>query len=300
MNRAVTDFSLTVSTSNGTFSIPRTFSSITLDGRESKVIVTDYTFGNSSKLLYSTAQVFFAGQIGTRDVLFLYGDSDQQHEFVLDLSGGENVTSNSHFSASGGPSGFTTITILGNITGLITVFDSESQLVLYGDTDTAGTFFAPVIPSQATDGDAATFSSYWQFGSNSTVLVGGPYLVRNATIKGSELQLRGDLNQSAMLTVFAPPEVTSVTWNGRLVEPLSSSSKSSGGGSFTAQLQTSVSTSAIIVPELANWKFADSLPEIQANFSDESWTIANHTTTNIPFKPYYGDGRVLYGCDYGL
>jgi hypothetical protein len=28
--------------------------------------------------------------------------------------------------------------------------------------------------------------------------------------------------------------------------------------------------------------------------------VANHTTTKIPFRPYYGDGRVLYGCDYGL
>jgi hypothetical protein len=42
------------------------------------------------------------------------------------------------------------------------------------------------------------------------------------------------------------------------------------------------------------------LPEIQSSFNDDSWTIANHTTTNIPLKPYYGDGRILYGCDYGF
>jgi hypothetical protein len=40
------------------------------------------------------------------------------------------------------------------------------------------------------------------------------------------------------------------------------------------------------------------LPEIRSGFSDANWTPANHTTTKIPFKPYYGDGRVLYGCDY--
>ncbi|KAL5482805.1 hypothetical protein ACEPAI_9400 [Sanghuangporus weigelae] len=295
---AVTTFSLTVSTSNGTFSIPRTFSSITLDGRESKVIVTDYTFGNSSNLLYSTAAVFFAGQIGNRDVLFLYGDSSQQHEFAVDLKGSSNVTADSRIASTADASGLTTIGILGNVTGLITIFDSESQLILYGDTDTAGTFFAPVIPSQDTEGDTAIFNNYWQFGSNTSVLVGGPYLVRNATISGSQLQLRGDLNESVLLTVFTPEEVTSVTWNGQEIEPLNSAG--STPGSFTAQLSMNLSSTAITVPQLTNWKFAGSLPEIQANFSDESWTIANHTSTNSPFKPFYGDGRVLYGCDYGF
>ena len=53
------------------------------------------------------------------------------------------------------------------------------------------------------------------------------------------------------------------------------------------------------LPEIGDWKFADSLPEIRPGFSDALWTIASHTTTNCPRKPYYGDGRVLYGCDYG-
>ncbi|KAL5524689.1 hypothetical protein ACEPAF_9834 [Sanghuangporus sanghuang] len=298
ISSTVTTFSLTVSTSNGTFSIPRTFSSITLDGRESKVIVTDYTFGTSSKLLYSTTAVFFAGQIGNRDILFLYGDSSQQHEFAVDLKGSSNVTADSRIASTADASGLITIGILGNVTGLITIFDSESQLVLYGDTDTAGTFFAPVIPSQDTEGDTAIFNNYWQFGSNTSVLIGGPYLVRNATISGSQLQLRGDLNESVLLTVFTPEEVTSVTWNGQEVEPLNSAG--STPGSFTAQLSMNFSSTAIIVPQLTNWKFADSLPEIQANFSDNSWTVANHTSTNIPFKPFYGDDRVLYGCDYGF
>ena len=297
--RAVTNFNLTVSTSNGSFSIPRTVSSITLNGRQSKVIVTDYPFGKSSKLLYSTASVFYAGQIGTRDVVFLYGDSDQEHEFALNLQGSRNATTMINgITTSVDSYGVTTFSIVGNVTGLVTVVDSDSQLVLYSDTDTAGTFFAPVIPSRDTEGDSGTFSNYWQFGSNSSVLVGGPYLVRNATISGSQLQLRGDLNESIILTVFAPPEVTSVTWNGEEVEPLSSANSSNG--KFIAQLSTSLSTAAIRVPQLTNWKFADSLPEIQSSFSDESWTIANHTTTNIPDKPLYGDGRVLYGCDYGL
>ncbi|KAI1781617.1 hypothetical protein LXA43DRAFT_1105617 [Ganoderma leucocontextum] len=45
------------------------------------------------------------------------------------------------------------------------------------------------------------FESFWQFGTNTTVLVGGRYLVRNATISGGTLALRGNLNASVPLTV---------------------------------------------------------------------------------------------------
>jgi hypothetical protein len=54
------------------------------------------------------------------------------------------------------------------------------------------------------------------------------------------------------------------------------------------------------VPELEGWRYADSLPEIRAGFDDKSWTMADHRETNAPEKMWYGDGRVLYGCDYGL
>ncbi|EJC98868.1 glycoside hydrolase family 35 protein [Fomitiporia mediterranea MF3/22] len=295
---ATTDFGLQVSTTNGTLEIPQTIPSITLTGRQSKVIVTDYRFGGSH-VLYSTASILFAGQIGNRDVLFLYGDSDQQHEFAIDLKGSGSVARDPAVKTTK-RSETTIFSITGNVTRLITLFDSGKQLILFSDTNTAGTFSAPVIPNEHASGDARTFANYWQLGSNSTILVGGPYLVRNASISGSELRLQGDLNatDSTTLTVIAPPEVSSVFWNGRNVHTTkdSASSATSRGG-FIAQLQPYVSIS---VPELSGWRFADSLPEVQSNFSDADWTIANHTSTNIPFKPYYGDGRVLYGCDYGF
>lgn len=125
--------------------------------------------------------------------------------------------------------------------------------------------------------------------------------MRNATISGTQLALRGDLNTSARLTVIAPPTIRTITWNGeRVSSDASATSSLTSRGGFIGQLQVARTASAITVPKLSNWKFADSLPEIQNNFSDATWTIANHTTTNIPFKPYYGDGRILYGCDYGL
>ncbi len=300
-----TSFSLQVSTSNGTLILPQVAPSITLSGRQSKVIVTDYKFGTSSKALYSTASVFFAGQIGGRDVLFLFGDSDQEHETALALTGTSGVRTTSSLvrftSKKAGSGSDSIVNFMSGIKGLVTVWDSSTQLVLFADTDTAGTFFAPVLPPASGTGDAATFKNYWQIGSNETVLVGGPYLVRNASISGSELALRGDLNASVMLTVIAPPTVRAITWNGQPVEAnAKASSAVTSRGGFAGQLQLSTSASGVHVPSLSNWKFADSLPEIQASFSDAAWIVANHTTTNIPDKPLFGDGRVLYGCDYGL
>jgi hypothetical protein len=80
------NFKINVTTSAGNMQLPQIASSVTLGGRQSKVIVTDYVFGNS-KLLYSTAQILFASRIGTRDVLFLYGDTTQEHETSLILTG---------------------------------------------------------------------------------------------------------------------------------------------------------------------------------------------------------------------
>lgn len=290
LNRENITFSITASTSVGVLTLPRTLSSIALNGRQSKLIVTDYTFGASSSLLYSTASVFFAGTIDGRDVLFLSGDSSQSHEasFVTKGSGGVRVSSND-VSFSAGPSGTTTVTFLAGIEGFVTVWESSDQLVLFSDTITAATFWAPPLVSTSSP---SNLENFWQFGTNETVLIGGPYLVRNATLSGGKLALRGDLNASVLLTVIGPSEVRSISWNGAPVE-LSTTAKSSGAVK-TGHLSLSKSIQSFTPPALTGWKFKDSLPEVQTNFSDADWIVANHTTTNLP-APLFGDGRVLYG-----
>lgn len=283
--------------------LPRFASTLTLAGRESKVILTDYSFGNS-KVLYTTATVLFAGRIGNRDVLFLHGNPTQEHEASISLSGKSSVPTSAQIATSTITTSdkvFTAIRFSPGINGLVTIWDSETQLILYSDSDTAGTFSSPVIPSTARPGDSAAFKNFFGIGTNASILVGGPYLVRNATISGSKLALRGDLNGSAPLTVIAPSGIKSLTWNGKSVslDPRASSSLTQIGG-FVSTLRTTVSASSVKVPALGDWRYADSLPEIHSGFSDSNWVVANHTTTNIPYPMYYGDGRVLYDCDYGL
>jgi len=54
---AVVPFSLNVETSVGNVTIPN----VRLDGRESKIVVTDYTFGEET-LLFSSAEVLTYGK----------------------------------------------------------------------------------------------------------------------------------------------------------------------------------------------------------------------------------------------
>ncbi|KAI0313595.1 glycoside hydrolase family 35 protein [Amylostereum chailletii] len=273
-------FKLNVTTSAGTLSIPSTVSNITLSGRQSKTIVTDYNFGQSSFLRYSTAPILFAGRIGSRDVLFAYGDSNQAHEIAV----GNN--SDPLLSFPGGTVG-----------GPAQVHETDGQLILFSDTPTAGSFFAPVLAGDASD----SLAEYWQIGTNATVLVGGPHLVRNASLGADgTLALFGDLNQTTRLVVIGPDELKGVTWNGETVAPNATAAQEiSSTGVFVGTV--TYSTDGVpSAPTLSGWKFKDSLPEIQAGFDDSEWIVANHTTTNITEKPLYGDGRVLYGCDYGF
>lgn len=295
----VATFKLNVTVSGTDIQVPTIASTIALNGRQSKMIVSNTRFGSSSRLFYSTASIFFSGVIDGRDVLFVFGDSDQEHEFAVALDSVGNApsptSSSIRFTTGHSPVDGTTVTICTGFTGLATVWDSPKQLILFSDTQTAATFWAPVIAGNSDD----PFRQYWSIGSNTTILVGGPYLVRNASISGSTLNLRGDLNTSSQLTVVASAQIKSVTWNGRNVpqDPVSSKAVTSRGG-FVGCLNLTTS-SKVITPRLS-WKFKDSLPEIQTGFDDSDWTTANHSTTNIPFKPFYGDGRILYGCDYGL
>ncbi|KDQ25709.1 glycoside hydrolase family 35 protein [Pleurotus ostreatus PC15] len=294
---AAINFKLNVSTSAGNIQVPRVASAITLGGRQSKVVVTDYAFG-SSRLLYSTAQVFFAGTIDGRDVLFLFGDSAQEHELDLTLSGtprGSRPPSSTVRFTTSLSSSRMTVSFLPGIEGPVTVWDSDKQLVLFSDTATAATFWAPTIAGKASD----PLKNFWQIGTNTTILVGGPHLVRSASISGSRLDLKGDLSESVRLSVIAPSNVRSITWNGERVDvDVRMSSQLSFRGAFVSTLKAT--TREIKIPKLGKWKFSDSLPEIRAGFSDQKWAVADHTSTNIPYKPYYGDGRILYGCDYGF
>ncbi|KAJ7681674.1 glycoside hydrolase family 35 protein, partial [Mycena rosella] len=297
---AVVDFKLRVDTLAGALELPLAARPITLGGRQSKTIVTDYSFGRSL-LTYSTAAVLFAGVIDGRDVLFLHGLAAQAHEAALHLTGTPNPWARAalpHVLRSAAGRIGTVVTFLpGAAGGLVTVYDSDTQLVLFADSRTAATFWAPALAGAP--GDA--FRSFWGVGTREAVLVGGPYLVRGAMLDGTRLALTGDLREEVRLTVIAPRGVRSVTWNGMDVGGADLARAAIATGVFDFELAPRVALAGVRVPALEGWRYRDSLPEVAgAGFDDATWKVVDRTETNVPEKMWYGDGRVLYGCDYGF
>lgn len=143
------------------------------------------------------------------------------------------------------------------------------------------------------------YANFFQFGTNSSVLVGGPYLVRSAELSPEgELSLRGDLETESMLTVIAElGAVRRVLWNGIPVDTMFQNSERAGV--MRLRVAPRLRALDVTVPKLENWRYRDSLPEVKKDYDDAGWILANNTKTNSPEKPYFGD-KVLYGCDYGL
>ena len=196
--------------------LPQTFSALEIHGRQSMVYITDYNFGARGIVHHTTTAIFVAAMIGARDVLFLTGDTDTSHEVSIVLNGENGARSHDPFVRyTNASEGATVVTVhKGREAGVVALWDSDEQLVLFADPVTAGTFWAPAVRAHTRD-MVRGFETFWQFGTNTTVLVGGPNLVRNATIEGATLALRGDLNANASdiaLTVIGPPSVRAVSW----------------------------------------------------------------------------------------
>lgn len=236
---ATITFNLTVQASAGSFPVQ-----VTLAGRQSKVIVTDFAFG-SSRALYSTAAVYFAGKLSGRDVLFLHGDIGVQHSVALKLPGPVTVGGSKIAATSSGPSGYTVITFKPTAEGLTAVSSGPTgPLLLFATPATVATYWQPTVSTGS--------GNFWSLDTNSTLLVGGPYLVRSAKVKGSTVALTGDLNQDTVISLYGAPKDAKVTWNGKSIS-VSASTIVHG----LVEGKATVSKGQVNVPSLSNWKYSD-------------------------------------------
>jgi hypothetical protein len=143
-----------------------------------------------------------------------------------------------------------------------------------------------------------------------SVLVLGPYLVRGASLSSNTLALSGDVDTATKIVVFAPKEVDTVSWNGRLIQ-ISKTTDGSLVGTIKGPNEV------ITLPELKAWRARDSLPEKNVTYDDSglAWVgkthyllvirthkltiiAANHTETYNPIKPL--TLPVLYADEYGF
>lgn len=119
--------------------------------------------------------------------------------------------------------------------------------------------------------------------------------MRNVTIDGSTLNLIGDFNATTDIEVIggAPSKLATLNING---ESAKFSQDKNGVVTTTVSYSPDVS-----IPSLASldWKYIDSLPEIQSDYDDSNWPKAN-------LKKTYNDAATLqtpvslFGSDYGF
>ncbi|MET7737466.1 beta-galactosidase [Streptomyces sp. NPDC005402] len=247
---------------------------ITLDGRDSHVIVANYRLGDT-QLQYSTSEIMTDATIGDRDVAVLYGDPDSDGETVLRYSSKPTVT------ATGG----TVTTTWDPATGDLRLNYTHKGLIRI---NVSGGGQRPLL---LLVGDKATAKTFWrQDTATGPVLVRGTHLLRTATsLKGGRtVALTGDNADDKNIEVFTSAD--HVTWNGKALK-----TPAADPGSLTAKIPVAA---AIHLPALTNWKHAEESPEAAPGFDDTTWQVADKTTTNsvsgINKLP------VLYADDYGF
>ncbi|OCL15370.1 glycoside hydrolase family 35 protein [Glonium stellatum] len=273
-------FRLKVRTSLGNYTIPQRNGSIVLNGHQSKIIVTDFAFGNET-LIYSTAEVLTYAVFNGRPTLVLWVPTGESGEFYIEHAKQGSIAacngcSNIIFCTSGN--------------GLIVTFQQQEGMsvlqfdkgvrVLLLDRSAAYTFFVPGLTSDPL------------VPVDQTAFVQGPYLVRSAEVSSSTITLCGDSNQTSTIEVFAAKELDQISWNGNILH-----TNKTSYGSLKADISGPISFTA---PKLGPWKVHDSLPERWSNYSDSdpAWVNANKTSTASSSKtatlPY------LYIDEYGF
>ena len=144
----LTAFKLDVSTSEGNFTIPQLSNDIVLNGRESKIVVTDFPIGKQ-KLVYSTAEVLTINVQDQKPILFLWLPEDESGEFFLTgIKHGQVLKSSGCSKVQFRPAKAGIITSYTQSIGTcVFEFDGEYQVVVM-DRSTA---YSTWMPTSSTD-----------------------------------------------------------------------------------------------------------------------------------------------------
>ncbi|KAI8137253.1 glycoside hydrolase superfamily [Fennellomyces sp. T-0311] len=268
------EFKITAETTNfGTIEFPRS-SKLILDGRDAKILATDYQF-NSQHLVYSTSEIFTHQDMGTHDTILVYAYEEEDGEFAIKVDGGANVEADESITSETEdgilqltykhPNGTQPVYISGT---------NKDLLVLISGYTEALRWWAPSVSK------------------DSRVLIHGPYLVRSAKVSESTVAFTGDIDETTDIRVVAPENINSITWNGKELE-----AKQGEHGIWTATIE-------FIGPDIqytdlteATWKYSPGSPETEPDFDDSDWITADHLSTNSTTP--HDTWPILYADDYG-
>jgi hypothetical protein len=156
----------------------------------------------------------------------------------------------------------------------------------YQDRNDAYNYWVLDLPSKAPTDRFASPSA-------TSAIVKAGYLMRTAVIHGETLVLTGDLNATTTIEVVGNPGCSQLEFNGKRISSGQEEKKVLSG-------TVKYHVSGAKIPSLANldWKYIDSLPEIQSSYDDSAWVSANLKSTNNPRA--LTTPTSLYASDYGF
>ncbi|KAK5991023.1 putative beta-galactosidase A [Cladobotryum mycophilum] len=295
-NHTTTDsasYKLKLPTSAGELSIPQLGGSLSLHGRDSKFHVTDYPVGDYN-LLYSTAEIFTWKKFADRTVLILYGGADELHELALTNPFNNKVAPKINMVEGDGivvkrmTDSMVVMQWKTSTTRAVVQFDNLDIYLV--DRNAAYNYWVPTLPGK---GQQSAYGSSLM--NPEAVIVNGGYLIRSVSLQGSTLSLQADFNVSTSIEIIGIPKgATKLKINGEEVNHTVS---------FLGDWITKpdVKLPSIQVPDLSalQWYRLDSLPEVQKDYDDKLWPLADHTTSNNSVAPLTNPVS-LYGADYGF
>ncbi|KAH8649361.1 beta-galactosidase extracellular [Xylariales sp. PMI_506] len=263
-----TPYKFTVSTSLGEVTIPQLGGTLALNGRDSKIHVTDYDVGGYN-LVYSSADIYTHSRTGGKRVLFLYGLAGELHELAFPSKLGKPTVE--------GDASTVTIVTKGSAVVVQWKVTEERKVLHYGSNlDVYLLWRNDAFNYWVLELEAAAPLGNFSSPSKDTVVAKAGYLLRTATLQGTALHLTGDLNATADLEIVAGvPGSNNIYFNGAKVPGVKSAN-----GRLSATLP--YNPPAVSLPDLSklDWKYIDSLPEIQPGYDDSAWPLADHKTTN--------------------
>ncbi|KAJ8113720.1 hypothetical protein OPT61_g4217 [Boeremia exigua] len=282
---ASSSYKLRVQTSAGNLTLPQLGGQLLINGRDSKIHVTDYDVGGFN-LLYSTAEIFTWKKYGSRSVVVVYGGPNERHELAVSKTSGATAIEGSgiKFANRNGNTilnwqteGKRRVVRVGS--DLFVIIVSRNEAYNYWTVST-------LPPGRAYSHD---------YTPSSDLIVHAGYLVRSASVSDGKIHLVGDTNATTTIEVLggAHEGVRGLTWNGKDLD-----AKHDRNGF----LKGSVNFQApkIEIPDLASlkWKSIDALPELQPGYDDSAWTDADHIETNNTYWDLTTP-TVLWGAEYG-
>uniref|UniRef100_A0A0W0FZJ3 beta-galactosidase n=2 Tax=Moniliophthora roreri TaxID=221103 RepID=A0A0W0FZJ3_MONRR len=277
---ATVDFRVHVATkSAGNLTVPVYANPIMLVGEQSKIVVTDFRFGDNI-LVYSTAEVLSHSVVDGQNILALWLPEGEPGEFRIQ---GGSCRREVLLGTGGGFHQVGDDLVLSyrqQSTQGVIQFDNFKVILL--SRQLAYRFWAPTLTNDPI------------VSSEEVLFVSGPYLVRSASVDGNEVVVSGDIDTETVLEVFAPSAVDCIRWNGRLLK----TQRTSYGSLKVTLGKPGLDISALKQSlTLSGWKYSSALPEASADYDDSAWTEMNHMVTPNPYKP--DTLPVLYADDYG-